>query len=159
PVLRIRSPVYVQSYTRRAGETKQPSAITPEDVKKRIATGNQRSQFAVTDGALDHGRNGADHALQLHEGTRILEEDLPMSNGTTSGILRGRVFPAYWRVPFAPPPLNIFGPETIPQLNEIITALETDEQVKVVVFDSAVDGFFLTHYDFLAKPEDTTRLP
>jgi enoyl-CoA hydratase/carnithine racemase len=27
------------------------------------------------------------------------------------------------------------------------------------VFDSAVPGFFLTHYDFLANPEDTTRLP
>jgi enoyl-CoA hydratase/carnithine racemase len=63
------------------------------------------------------------------------------------------------RVTFDHPPLNIFGPETIPQLNETITALETDEQVKVVVFDSAVDGFFLTRYDFLAKPEDTTRLP
>jgi catalase len=34
PVLRVRSPVYVQSLTRRAGETKQPSAITPADVKK-----------------------------------------------------------------------------------------------------------------------------
>jgi enoyl-CoA hydratase/carnithine racemase len=67
--------------------------------------------------------------------------------------------PTYWRVTFDHPPLNIFGPETIPQLNETITALETDEQVKVVVFDSAVEGFFLTHYDFLAKPEDTTRLP
>lgn len=65
----------------------------------------------------------------------------------------------YWRVTFDNPPLNIFGPRTIPQLNEIITALETDEQVKVVVFDSAVGGFFLTHYDFLAKPEDTAGLP
>jgi len=43
-------------------------------------------------------------------------------------------------------------------LNEIVTALETDSDVKVVVFDSAVDGFFLTHYNFLAKLEDTTRL-
>ena len=34
PVLRVRSPVYVESYTRRAGETKQPSAITPADVKR-----------------------------------------------------------------------------------------------------------------------------
>ena len=64
----------------------------------------------------------------------------------------------YWRVTFDHPPLNIFGPETIPQLNEIVTALETDCDVKVVVFDSAVDGFFLTHYNFLAKLEDTTRL-
>jgi enoyl-CoA hydratase/carnithine racemase len=66
---------------------------------------------------------------------------------------------SYWRVTIDHPPLNIFGPDTIPQLNEIITALETDEHVKVVVFDSAVEGFFLTHYDFLAKLEDTTSLP
>jgi enoyl-CoA hydratase/carnithine racemase len=65
---------------------------------------------------------------------------------------------AYWRVTFDHPPLNIFGPATIPQLNEIVAALETDDDVKVVVFDSAVEGFFLTHYDFLAKPEDTARL-
>src|SRR5262252_10190144 len=65
----------------------------------------------------------------------------------------------YWRITFDHPPLNIFGPETIPQLNEIITALETDKHVKVVVFDSAVQGFFLTHYDFLARIEDTTGLP
>src|SRR6201997_3658905 len=47
----------------------------------------------------------------------------------------------------------------LPQVNEIITAIESDKQVKVVVFDSAVEGFFLTHYDFLAKIEDTTSLP
>jgi hypothetical protein len=50
--------------------------------------------------------------------------------------------PTWW---LRHPPLNIVGPESIPDLNEIVTALETDEQVKVVVFDSAVDGFFLTH--------------
>jgi enoyl-CoA hydratase/carnithine racemase len=66
--------------------------------------------------------------------------------------------PAHWRVTFNHPPLNIFGPETIPQLDQVVTALETDEQVKVVVFDSAVEGFFLTHYNFLAKLEDSTRL-
>ena len=70
-----------------------------------------------------------------------------------------RRLPSYWRVTFDHPPLNIFGPETIPQLNEIITGLETDEDVKVVVFDSVVEGFFLTHYDFLARLEDSTSLP
>src|SRR3712207_1252731 len=67
--------------------------------------------------------------------------------------------PSYWRVTFDHPPLNIFGPETIPQLNEVVVALETDADAKVVVFNSAVEGFFLTHYNFLAKPEETTRLP
>ncbi len=78
---------------------------------------------------------------------------------TAKQILLTRRSPAYWRVTFDHPPLNIFGPETIPQLNEIITALETDEEVKVVVFDSAVEGFFLTHYNFVAELEETTRLP
>src|SRR5580658_1429956 len=67
--------------------------------------------------------------------------------------------PMYWQVTFDHPPLNIFGPQTIPQLNEIVTALETNKSLKVVVFDSAVEGFFLTHYDFLAKLEDSTSLP
>jgi enoyl-CoA hydratase/carnithine racemase len=77
----------------------------------------------------------------------------------TKQFLLTRRSPAYWRVTINHPPLNIFGPDSIPQLNEVITALETDEHVKVVVFDSAVEGFFLTHYDFLAKLEDTTSLP
>jgi enoyl-CoA hydratase/carnithine racemase len=67
--------------------------------------------------------------------------------------------PFYWRVTFDLPPLSIFGPDTIPQLEEVIKALEGDADVKVVVFDSAVEGFFLTHYDFLAKLEDSTSLP
>src|SRR5690349_22807331 len=47
----------------------------------------------------------------------------------------------------------------LPQVNEIITAIETDDQVKVVVFDSAVEGFFLIHLDFLAKLDDLAHLP
>src|SRR6516164_8086364 len=83
-----------------------------------------------------------------------------MSNDTSARQIRlARRTSSYWRATFDHPPLNIFGPETIPQLNEVVTALENDHDVKVVVFDSAVEGFFLTHYDFLAKPEDTTNLP
>jgi len=77
----------------------------------------------------------------------------------TIQIRLARRSPTYWTVTIDNPPLNIFGPATVPQLNEIITALETDEQVKVVVFESAVDGFFLTHYDFLARIEDTIGMP
>src|SRR6266436_2625281 len=67
--------------------------------------------------------------------------------------------PNYWRVTIDHPPLNIFGPDTIPQLDKVITAIEKDEDVKVVVFDSAVEGFFLTHYDFVAPVENRSRLP
>ena len=67
--------------------------------------------------------------------------------------------PVLWRVTLNNPPVNIFGPKTIPQFNEIITAIESDEQLKVVVFDSAIDGFFLTHYDFISPAEETTDMP
>jgi enoyl-CoA hydratase/carnithine racemase len=66
--------------------------------------------------------------------------------------------PAYWRVTLDNPPFNIFGPKTIPELNAVITAIENDPMVKVVVFDSAVPGFFLTHYDFVPEMAETTGL-
>ncbi|MDR9753177.1 enoyl-CoA hydratase/isomerase family protein [Pseudomonas sp. SZMC_28357] len=70
-----------------------------------------------------------------------------------------RVTPEYWRVTFHNPPYNIYGPETMPQLNEIVTAIENDPKLVVVVFDSDVPDFFLTHYDFVPPLTDTTSLP
>jgi len=64
--------------------------------------------------------------------------------------------PAYWRVTLDNPPFNIFGPETMPELSAVIGAIESDPMVKVVVFDSAVPGFFLTHYDFVAPMAAST---
>ena len=70
-----------------------------------------------------------------------------------------RLTPEYWRVTLDNPPFNIFGPETIPQLNSVVTQIETDPKVKVVVIRSAVPGFFLTHFDFTAPLAATTDLP
>lgn len=67
--------------------------------------------------------------------------------------------PAYWRVTFDNPPINVMGPEMVREFQAVIHTLETDEEVKVVVFDSAVEGFFLNHSDFFAKLEDLTALP
>ena len=67
--------------------------------------------------------------------------------------------PGYVRVTFDNPPLNVLGPEFVLEIREIMNALEADEQVQVVVFDSAVEGFFLNHSDFLAKLEDLTAIP
>src|SRR5882762_11932566 len=67
--------------------------------------------------------------------------------------------PTYWRVTIDNPPINVMGPEMVLQFQEVINALEADEHVRVVVFDSAVDDYFLNHSDFLAKLEDLTALP
>ncbi|TLZ32331.1 MAG: enoyl-CoA hydratase/isomerase family protein [Gammaproteobacteria bacterium] len=77
----------------------------------------------------------------------------------TAQIRLNRSSPGYWRVTFDNPPLNLMGPEFVLELREMMTAIETDEQVKVVVFESAVEGFFLNHSDFLAKLEDLTNIP
>src|SRR6476619_581013 len=83
-----------------------------------------------------------------------------MPSATKAAQVRlDRVTPSYVRVVLDNPPLNLMGPEFVLQIREIVTALENDHQVKVVVFESAVDGFFLNHSDFLAKFEDLTSIP
>ncbi|WP_164902785.1 enoyl-CoA hydratase/isomerase family protein [Rhizobium sp. WSM1325] len=67
--------------------------------------------------------------------------------------------PAYWRVTFDNPPFNIFGPETIPQMEKVVAEIESDPNLRVVVFDSAVPGFFLTHYNFTPPLAESTSLP
>jgi enoyl-CoA hydratase/carnithine racemase/muconolactone delta-isomerase len=74
-------------------------------------------------------------------------------------IRLARRSPAYWRVTIDNPPINVMGPEMVQQFQEVINALEADEHVRVVVFDSAVDDYFLNHSDFEAKLEDLTALP
>lgn len=67
--------------------------------------------------------------------------------------------PTYWRVTFDNPPLNLMGPEFLVEFREVMTAIESDEQLKVVVFDSAIEGFFLNHSDFTVNLEELTSLP
>src|SRR5580704_10141214 len=70
-----------------------------------------------------------------------------------------RKAPAYWRVTIDNPPINVMGPEMVREFQQLINTLELDEQVRVVVFDSAVDDYFVNHSDFNAKLEDLTGLP
>src|SRR4051794_8481836 len=83
-----------------------------------------------------------------------------MPSATKAAQVRlDRLTPSYHRVVLDNPPLNLMGPEFVSQMGKIVTALENDHQVKVVVFESAVDGFFLNHSDFLASFEDLTSIP
>jgi enoyl-CoA hydratase/carnithine racemase len=83
-----------------------------------------------------------------------------MQSSTKAPQIRvNRVSSNFWRILLDNPPLNLMGPEFVLQLREIMTTLEADQQVKVVTFESVVDGFFLNHSDFLAKLEDLTNIP
>jgi enoyl-CoA hydratase/carnithine racemase len=83
-----------------------------------------------------------------------------MKNGSdkTAQVRIDRVSPAYWRVVMENPPLNLMGPAFVLQFREIMSAIEDDEALRVVVFESGVDGFFLNHSDFDAKLEELTGI-
>jgi enoyl-CoA hydratase/carnithine racemase len=51
------------------------------------------------------------------------------------------------------------GPEMVREFEDVIDCIEADQHVRVVVFDSAVDGYFLNHSDFLANLEALTAMP
>jgi enoyl-CoA hydratase/carnithine racemase len=90
------------------------------------------------------------------------EKELPMTTlsapAEIAQIRIARRSPAYWRVTIENPPINVMGPEMVREFQELITAIEAEEQLKVVVFESLVDGYFLNHSDFQAKVEDLTSM-
>ncbi|MBZ9905513.1 enoyl-CoA hydratase/isomerase family protein [Mesorhizobium sp. B2-3-13] len=77
---------------------------------------------------------------------------------TASQICLVRYTPACWRVTFNNPPLNVMGPEMVRQFQATIDAIEADGDVRVVVFDSAAEDFFLNHSDFMAPLEEMTSM-
>ena len=67
--------------------------------------------------------------------------------------------PAYWRVTIDNPPVNVMGPEMVQEFQRLIDDIEADPALRVMVFDSAVEDYFLNHSDFTARLEDLTALP
>jgi enoyl-CoA hydratase/carnithine racemase len=55
--------------------------------------------------------------------------------------------PGLWTITFSNPPINMFVPETIVELGMLMTHVEADPSVKVVVFQSANPDFFIAHLD------------
>ncbi|UKZ83794.1 hypothetical protein TrVFT333_011607 [Trichoderma virens FT-333] len=66
-----------------------------------------------------------------------------------------KVSSAYWRATFNAPPLNLFTPRTYAALRTLVEILENDRAVKVIVFDSSVEDYFIAHWD-LVPSEDKT---
>lgn len=67
--------------------------------------------------------------------------------------------PALWIATFENPPINLIDPDTIVELQALLADLETDADVKVIVFRSADPDFFLAHWDVLADKKRTAEMP
>src|SRR5260221_11346559 len=64
----------------------------------------------------------------------------------------------YLRATFSNPPINLVNPETILELQELVGLIESDKDLRVVVFDSAHPDFFFGRYD-LARAAETPVAP
>jgi enoyl-CoA hydratase/carnithine racemase len=58
-----------------------------------------------------------------------------------------RAYPGQWTITFGNPPINVFVPATIDELGALMTDIEADPSVKVVVFQSANPDFYIAHLD------------
>jgi enoyl-CoA hydratase/carnithine racemase len=64
-----------------------------------------------------------------------------------------RSYPGLWTITFNNPPINMFVPATIVELGALLTDIEADPSVKVVVFQSANLDFFVAHLDVAKAAE------
>ena len=64
-----------------------------------------------------------------------------------------RTHPGRWTITFSNPPINMFIPSTIVELGALMTDVEADPSVKVVVFQSASPEFFVAHLDVAKAAE------
>ena len=69
-----------------------------------------------------------------------------------------RTYPGSWTISFSNPPINIFVPSTIVELGALMTDLEADPSVRVVVFQSANPDFFVAHLDVAKAAEQPETL-
>ncbi|UWZ82600.1 enoyl-CoA hydratase/isomerase family protein [Occallatibacter riparius] len=58
-----------------------------------------------------------------------------------------RTHPSHWTITFSNPPVNMFIPATIDELRTLMSEIETDPHVRVIVFQSENPDFFIAHLD------------
>ena len=73
--------------------------------------------------------------------------------------------PGYWRAIFDYPPFNVVDGEVFKALQDLLVRMETTQTLRVVVFESALPDFYLSHFDLTGRLGNVmsaigpTRLP
>lgn len=81
------------------------------------------------------------------------QEPLSVKRMANAPIIVTKHTAALWRITLDNPPINLMSPEMISGLQELCGILESDSKVKVVIFDSADEKYFISHYDVLRAAE------
>src|SRR5229473_5618300 len=64
--------------------------------------------------------------------------------------------PAYWRVVFDNPPLNIMDADMFEGLQDVLARMDASPNLRVVVFESANPDFYLAHFELAGKTGNIT---
>ena len=80
------------------------------------------------------------------------------STTTTKTFTVAHSSDSLWRVTFDNPPINLIDSVMIVELHQLLTEIEQDKHVAVVVFESADPDYFLAHYDIAADPSPLDAL-
>jgi enoyl-CoA hydratase/carnithine racemase len=75
--------------------------------------------------------------------------------GTPLRLIRHN--PGFWQVTIDAPPINLFGPELLTGLEEVVRQIKAAEELRVIVFDSALPDYFIAHFDVVRGGEILSR--
>ena len=64
--------------------------------------------------------------------------------------------PAYWRVVFDYPPFNIVDATMFEGLQDLLTRIDSNKDLRAIVFESANPDFYLAHFDLTGKTGNIT---
>jgi len=92
------------------------------------------------------GKNMANPAYEVHADNAAREASVAQFNVD-------RTHPGQWTITFTNPPINMFVPATIMELGALMTDLDADPSVKVVVFQTGNPDFFIAHLDVAKAAE------
>lgn len=59
----------------------------------------------------------------------------------------------FWQVSFKNPPLNLFSPEMLNGLELVAAQMQRNPELRVIVFDSAIENYFIAHFDIFRGAE------
>lgn len=59
----------------------------------------------------------------------------------------------YWQVTIDAPPINLFGPDLLNGLEDLVERMKASARLRVIVFDSANPDFFIAHFDVVRGAE------
>jgi enoyl-CoA hydratase/carnithine racemase len=52
-----------------------------------------------------------------------------------------------WRIAFRNAPMNLVTPEFVAEISDVVFRMNENDELRVVIFESAIEHFFLNHFD------------